>query len=297
MNDFDDLFENKDNEQTNDKPKPLSHDEWIEKKRLDKEEAYSLLDTATGEMTANGESFRQLLKSMCNFNRYSPGNILLISYQMPDATNIADFDSWKDKGAKINKGEKAITILEPGKEFKKHDGNTGININVKKVFDISQTDCSALVDDSKMPAVREALKALIASAPCKVTLVDDLHDYNARYDPRSNVIYVARGIEPEDMFRTLAFEIGIAKYSQMGIDRNEASFPSYCAAFIICERYGIDTEKFSFDKVSERFADKEPKEIRKTVGEIKDSANDTIKKMINELNRQSDKGSKDHEAR
>ena len=38
----------------------------------------------------------------------------------------------------VKRGQDAITILEPGKEYRKDDGSTGVSYNVKKVFDISQ---------------------------------------------------------------------------------------------------------------------------------------------------------------
>ena len=40
---------------------------------------------------------------------------------------------------KIQKGAKSISILEPV-EYAKKDGTTGISYNVKKVFDVSQTN-------------------------------------------------------------------------------------------------------------------------------------------------------------
>ena len=286
MNDIESLFENADKKTKEEKPiQPfLSKEEYMEKKRLEKEEAYSLLDKASEEMTSSGDKFKELLDVMSRFDRYSPGNILLIAYQMPEATRLADFSAWKDKDAYINKGEKAITIFEPGNEFTREDGSTAFNMNVKKVFDVSQTDQADKQTERPKPGLKDAMKALLSASPCGVVLVNELPDHSVRYIPEDNVIYVKRGIDDCELFRVLAYEIGIADHSKIGVDRTEANFPSYCAAYIICERNGIDTVGFNFDKVPDMFRDKEPKEIRKTVSEIRNNANDIIKEMIKDLN-------------
>ena len=92
MNKYDDLFKNSDiktNESTtnkNTKNRPFDKNEWMEKKQLEREEAYHLLDTATEEITQDAEKFRDYLNTQARFDRYSVSNALLIAYQHPDAT-------------------------------------------------------------------------------------------------------------------------------------------------------------------------------------------------------------------
>lgn len=57
---------------------------------------------------------------------------------------------------KIQKGAKSISILEPV-EYAKKDGTTGISYNVKKVFDVSQTNGKR----PPAPTVNRDPKALI----------------------------------------------------------------------------------------------------------------------------------------
>ena len=40
-------------------------------------------------------------------------------------TKLADFDSWKADGVYVKRGQDAITILEPGKEYRKDDAPAG----------------------------------------------------------------------------------------------------------------------------------------------------------------------------
>ena len=186
---------------------------------------------------------------------------------------------WKEEDVSINKGEKAITILEPGNEYTREDGSTGFSINVKKVFDISQTSSGNVSMRRRKPDPREAIKALIASSPCEVALVEKLNDASARYSPDKNVIYVVKGLEADEIFRVLSYEIGIAKAAQKDIDRKDGAFSAYCASYILCERNGFDVGDFNFDRVSERFADVDNKDVRKELGEIRDLANDISQDM------------------
>ena len=71
--------------------------------------------------------------------KYSVGNALLILAQKPDASQLKDYDGWKEKGTGVKPKEKGIIILEPGNEYVREDGTTAVSYNAKKVFDVSQT--------------------------------------------------------------------------------------------------------------------------------------------------------------
>jgi hypothetical protein len=50
---------------------------------------------------------------MSRFHDYSIGNQILIMLQKPDATKVAGFNTWKELGRWVKKGEKGISILAP----------------------------------------------------------------------------------------------------------------------------------------------------------------------------------------
>ena len=298
MNKYDDLFEKIDSKTEEKEERPAEKTGWAEKKRLERAEAYMLLDKASEEIAKDPEKFRDYLNTQAQFDRYSAGNALLIAFQRPGATKVADFSSWKEEDVSINKGEKAITILEPGNEYTRDDGTTAFSVNVKKVFDISQTSSAEINMRHRKPDERAAIKALIATSPCEVVLVDELKTSNARYSVDKNKIFIVKGLESDEIFRSLAFEIGIAKLAAEDVSRKDGMFTVYCASYILCERNGFDTGSFNFDKVPERYADKDTKEIRKELGSIRDMAND----LTQEMNRQfeaidKNKRTRDDEAR
>jgi hypothetical protein len=59
------------------------------------------------------EVFRQFLITMSKFHDYSIGNQILIMLQKPDATRVAGFNTWKELGRWVKRGEKGISILAP----------------------------------------------------------------------------------------------------------------------------------------------------------------------------------------
>ena len=279
MNNYDDLFTAKGEKKESKTERPFNKEEWAAKKQQERAEAFEMLDAATEEAVANPETFRDYLLIQSRFGKYSVSNALLISYQNNEATYLADFETWKEKGVFVQKGERAITLLEPGNEFTREDGTTGFSINVKKVFDISQTN-SERNYSRRTPDERRVLKALISSSPCDIRMTNEL-DGNvcARYVPKDDAIYIRQGLDGEDIFRSLSQEIVIANFAKNGVAREDCVFTAYCATYVLCERNGFDTGDFDFEKVPEMFKDAEPKAIRGQLDKIRDSANELSQDM------------------
>ena len=60
------------------------------------------------------EKYRQYLRTMIRFHKYSVNNTMLIYMQKPDATVVAGFNKWRDQfGRNVLKGEKGIKIIAP----------------------------------------------------------------------------------------------------------------------------------------------------------------------------------------
>ena len=279
MNNYDDLFTANGEKKDSKTERPFNKEEWAAKKQQERAEAFEMLDNATEEAVANPETFRDYLLIQSRFGKYSVSNALLISYQNNEATYLADFETWKEKGVFVQKGERAITLLEPGNEFTREDGTTGFSINVKKVFDISQTN-SERSYSRRTPDERRVLKALISSSPCDIRMTNELDgNVRARYVPKDDAIYIRQGLDGEDIFRSLSQEIVIANFAKNGVAREDCVFTAYCATYVLCERNGFDTGDFDFEKVPEMFQDAEPKAIRGQLDKIRDSANELSQDM------------------
>lgn len=286
MNGFDDLFvkdeEKKDGNKFQKDDKPFDKDAWVEKKKQERADAYALIDEGTEAITQDCEKFRDYLNVQARFDRYSVSNAILIAHQMPEATKLADFNTWKNAGVNIKKGESAITMLEPGSEYTREDGSTGLSVNVKKVFDVSQT-VDGKAPKQKNPEQRMAIKALIQSAPCDIEMNNEAtKNVLAFYSPDKDTIFIRQGMSGDDIFRALAQEITVAKFAARDMDRKDCGFYAYCTSYVLCERNGFDTGDFNFDRVPDRFKDMDCKAIRAELSTVRDAVND----ISQEMNRQ-----------
>src|SRR5487761_2289420 len=100
----------------------------------------------------HSDALTNYLTAMSRFHSYSFGNVLEIARQMPSATRVAGFWTWKNLGRSVNAGAKGIRILAPvvGVRRKKDaEAETDITRQNERVllgfrnayvFDISQTN-------------------------------------------------------------------------------------------------------------------------------------------------------------
>ena len=92
------------------------------------------------------DRYKEYLRVMARFHRYSFNNTLLIAMQCPGATRLAGFQSWKKFGRHVKKGEKGIKVIAPT-PFKKtveEDGEEKEVVvpryKVVSTYDVSQTE-------------------------------------------------------------------------------------------------------------------------------------------------------------
>ena len=289
MANFDDLFSGTKQESKKTETPAFDKEAWAEKKQQERNEVYAMLDEAIGELTSDGECFKDYLNVQSIFNRYSVSNALLITYQNNEATRLADFDTWKESGVSVQKGETSIRILEPGKEYTREDGTTGVSMNVKHMFDISQTDAEPRRRQPMQYDERKLLKALIQTSPCDIVGMDTLpQNINAAYIPGKNIIQIRKGMSAQEIFSNLSDCIAGAKAEQKNVAVDERSFTSRCVSYIVSGKFGMDVGDYSFDDVKSVFAGKEPKQIRETLEKVRDTANEiglAMEKALDEKNK------------
>jgi hypothetical protein len=100
----------------------------------------------------HSEALTDYLTAMSRFHNYSFGNVLEIARQMPTATRVAGFWTWKNLGRNVNAGAKGIRILAPivgvrrkkdeeaEKDITKQNTRALLGFRNAYVFDISQTN-------------------------------------------------------------------------------------------------------------------------------------------------------------
>ena len=253
---------------------PFDKDAWIHQKQAERQSAFERMDQTAAEIATNGDLFQSCLDVMARFDRYSVGNILLLTSQMPEATKLADFNTWKKGRCFIKKGENGIMLLEPGEEFRREDGSVGVNYNVKRVFDISQTTSRQQNVPTVNYDMRLLLKSMIRHSPCPVEIREDMpNGIGAVYDPKEKKILMRQGMDGADIFRSLAQELVHAYFDKGNYNRNDHAFSGYCVAYTLCKRYGIDTSMFRFQNMPTSMQAMEAKDIRSEIGKIRECAN------------------------
>lgn len=267
------------------------------KKQAEREDAFALADDTALVVTADGEKYQSFFDLQARLDRYSAVNTLLVYAKNPTAIRLGDFDYWKRQNCSVKPGQTAIAILEPH-EYTKEDGSPGTGYNVKKVFDISQVDTRKL-RGTPPPHYSERLLlgALISKAPLPIAGVDELpNNLGAMYDPQTNSISVRRGMEFFDTFRGVAQELALADLTTGPDTQAHPEFSAYCASYLICKKYGVDTQAFSFENAPGAFAGKDAQDIKGELSQIRGVAEDISGRMERQLDAQQ-KAAKTQDAR
>ena len=244
----------------------LSKEEYADKMKAEKEAVYQMADETAKAIVSDPEKFKAFLDTQSRLDRYSAVNALLIFKQLPEASQLKNFDDWSKDNVKIQKGAKSISILEPV-EYAKRDGTTGISYNVKKVFDVSQTNGKR----PPAPTVNRDPKALITvmldSSPVEVEATNELPYPNmaAFYNNEEQTLYVKRDVgDSVAVAQCVAQELGHAQLSinSDSYSRADMGFQAVCIGYMLCKKYGVDTQNFAINRIPEKLAGKEPKDIR-----------------------------------
>lgn len=278
MANFDDVFAGKTGKEPDFQDKPFDKDTWVAEKKQLRERLYETMDTTATAMPHDATLFQTFLDVSAQFDRYSAGNVLLVTAQMPAATQLKDFDAWKKDGAYVKKGETGIYILSPGKEYtREDDGSTGTYFDPKKVFDISQTNAKRT--HTPAPDQRALLTALIEYAPCAFATSEALPDgVNTQYSVEDKVMTVRAGMDAPDIFRAVAQELAAVYMDRDGLSSVDWRFTAHCAAYAVCKRHNIPM-KFRGDAIPEKMRTLDGQEMRRELDMIHSIAGDMISDM------------------
>ena len=275
--------------------RPFNKEEWATQKQEQRKAAYELIDTTCEKMMADGGAFQQYLDVQGHFDRYSVNNAILVSAQMPEATQLKDYGSWKQSRAYMDKDAQKITILEPGKEYEREDGSKAVGYNAKVVYDISQTSAKDRQQPQEQKTMRELVSAMIDASPVSFVPVDDL-ELPAFYDSAQQTIFIKTGLSEEQLFVSMAKEVSAAVFDFKHKESRDASeFKSFCVAYMVSSRYGVDTKGFRFDNIPKEFAGMETQEFKGQLGSMRDVLGEIQSDMYKSLEKNKPPKSKGQE--
>ena len=275
--------------------KPYDKAEWAAQKQAERKEAYELIDNTCSEMAVNGDSFRQYLDVQGRFDRYSVANAVLVSAQMPEATQLKDYGKWKQSRVYVNKDAQKITILEPSKEYLRDDGTKAVSYNAKVVYDISETSAKDRQEAAEPKSMRELVSAMIDASPVPFQPVDDL-ELPAYYDSEQQTIFIRTGLNEEQLFVSMSKEVAAAVYDfKYNESRNASEFKAYCVAYMVSSRYGVDTRGFNFDRLPKEYAEMETQDFKSELGSMRDVLGEVQSEMYKSMEKNKPARNKEQE--
>jgi hypothetical protein len=236
----------------------------------------------------HSEKVQELLAYFASFHRYSMGNQILITLQDKNATIVAGYKTWEEKGRTVKKGEHGIAILAPMIGKKKteagpknsdlteattlQDNHTFTKQKAQEeekepvlygfrtvyVFDITQTEGEPLPTLGSVKGdATEALQRLKQYVTDRGIILeyvpkDSIGEANG-YSNMGKIVLV-EGREPADEFRTLAHEIGHEELhpnisTRVFLPKQVKETEAEAVAFVVCQAMGLDTNTISQDYI------------------------------------------------
>ena len=259
MENYDNLFE----QQPEQTEQPFDREAWAQPKREQRQELYDLIEEMSEKTLTDPSALSDYLNMQARLGKTSVANTLLVVAQKPDATFIANYDDWQKRGRSVKRGEKAALVLEANGEYERPDGTMGVNFDVKRVFDISQT-YGKPIRERTAPPIKTALKAITTNVPVPVKLSEGIsQSVGAMYSEKDKTIYVAKGVEGNNLFFALSRELARAH-------SGANTFVCDCAANVACLRYGVPAKYC--DRIPDEIAALESCEKRSALNIVRDAA-------------------------
>ena len=243
------------------------------------------------------ERWESWLRSLSRFYDYSLGNTILIAMQMPTATHVASFRSWKrDFNRHVRKGERGIEILVPMlvREHNEDDADGErrrlVGFRVGHVFDVSQTDgepLPTLVDEVAGDVERYAaiLDAVRAVSAYPVEFVGDLPEGTNGFFRRGGLIAIREGMGEGQTVKTALHELAHSRLhdgdpmAEGMPDRAMREVQAESVAYAASAALGLDTSGYSFGYVASWAVGKTDEEMRACLQVVRDAA----KAMVEDL--------------
>lgn len=263
---------------------------FIAESKNNRNRCYEMSEQMTAAVATDGQMFQKYLDVQSRFDRYTANNALLILAQRPDAQKLGDYGYWRDQGVYVKRTERnnPVLIMEPGKEYEREDHTIGTYYNAKKLYDVSQTSMRGKLQEQPEVDERALVRALVSNPPANIVAADPdqmPEDKGALFEPEEGCIYVRKGMSAQEIFASLTPELALAGFADgaKDYDRNADAFHAYCASYMICKKYGMDTGKFDFSHAPEFFEGMEPQEVRGELSRARDAASAISSRMAKAL--------------
>jgi len=219
---------------------------------------HAIEDLAAALERGHSETLKRYLAMLGRFHRYSVGNSLLIWCQKPDATHVAGFQTWKQLGRNVKRGEKGIAILAPivGKRIESAEEDKEkllYGFRTAYVFDLTQTDGKDLVEFASVRgdpgADLSRLKEAIERKGIRLQFSEEIGP--ALGVSRRGEILIRKGLPEAEEFSVLVHEFAHELLHHQGErgTRTIRETEAEAVAYVVCHAMGLEPGTASSDYI------------------------------------------------
>lgn len=275
---------------------------YHEKKQSEMSELFQKIDEGVKEVFTS-ERYQEYLRFMAKFTNYSARNCMLIALQKPDATLVAAYGKWKQLGRQVSKGETGIRILAPMPYKRKQDEQSEeeeteeIAFKAVSVFDVSQTSGKELpsmineLDGAVNTEQKNVIMTVLQKAVGIPIVFEDIQGTaKGYYSASENRIVIRTGMSDAQTLKTAFHECGHKllhdpelEIQTVHASRSEKEIQAESVAFIVAERFGLDTSEYSFPYIASWSQGKPLETLNKVLSEIQSVAKTLTNAIETEL--------------
>ncbi|MCI9077077.1 MAG: hypothetical protein HFH10_15120 [Dorea sp.] len=251
----------------------LSKEEYAALKKQQREEVWAEVDSKAQEVFQDGDSLKNFLNFIAQCKPQKAANLLLLYGQNPEIRQVKTFDGWKKEHKTLRTGAHGYTFIAD-QNYEK-DGEIRQGYVICKAYDISQIRTKQPEPPEPKP-IQVLLGALLKNTETKVSIADKLpENVQAQYIPGQRTIFVRNGMSEEVTFHAINRELACAAMDAHDgtYSRVSVSPQAYCAAYVMAQKYGVDTSGFQLGKICElqENGNREPQELRAFIGNVKNA--------------------------
>ena len=294
------------------------------------------LEAGVKEYMTSDVQFRKVLEAMSKFHHYSANNVLLIAMQMPEATRVASYTTWKTKfNRQVMRGQKGLSIIAPApvkerREREVVDSRTGSPIlgadgkpkteevevtiprfKVEKVFDLSQTtgeplpelDVPELTGDAKH--FQMFLDALTKVSPVPIRFAEIDSGAKGYYHTVDKEIVIQKGMSESQTLKTLVHEVSHARLHDRDAMKAEGvaksaqqkELEAESIAYTVMFHYHMDTSGYSIPYLASWSGSQDTKQLKACMDTIRRTAGEIIEEMDSFMAERMKERSAEHSAK
>ncbi len=251
----------------------LSKEEYAALKKQQREEVWAEVDSKAQEVFRDGDSLKSFLNFMAQCKPQKAANLLLLYGQNPGIRQVRTFEGWKKEHKSLRAGAHGYIFIAD-RNYEK-DGELRQGYVICKAYDISQVRTKQPEPPEPKP-IQVLLGALLKDTETKISIGDHLpENVQAQYLPRQRTVFVRNGMSEEVTFHAINRELACAAMDSHDgtYSRVLVSPQAYCAAYVMAQKYGVDTSGFQLGKVCElqENGNRDPQELRVFIGNVKNA--------------------------